>query len=122
MALLHAMSGDIDRGLANARRSLSGFESVGDQVGMGGTLTILGAVELLSGETRAAREMYGRAAERLLPWPRLTGWPRLIVAELSNELGDPHRATRESAKAAAVFDRTECVIAGRRLAALRETG
>ena len=122
MALLHAMSGDIDRGLANARRSLSGFESVGDQVGMGGTLTILGAVELLSGETRAAREMYGRAAERLLPWPRLTGWPRLMVAELSNELGDPHRATRESAKAAAVFDRTECVIAGRRLAALRETG
>ena len=96
IALLHAMAGDIDRGLAIARRCLSGFESAGDQVGMGATLTILGAVELVSGEIRAAREMYARAAERLAPWPRLAGWLRLMVAELSDELGDPHRAARES--------------------------
>jgi predicted ATPase len=119
VALLHAMSGDIDRGLANARRSLSGFESAGDQVGMGATLTVLGAIELLSGETRAARERYGRAAARLAPWRRVSGWAWLMVAELSNELADPHRAAREIDRAAAVFDRTTCIIAGRRLAALR---
>jgi hypothetical protein len=42
-----------------------------------------------------------------------------MVAELSNELADPHRAAREIDRAAAVFDRTTCIIAGRRLAALR---
>jgi hypothetical protein len=42
-----------------------------------------------------------------------------MVAELSNELSDPHRAAREVATAATIFDRTRCVIAGRRLAALR---
>ena len=119
IALLHAMAGDIDRGLAIARRTLSGFESAGDQVGMGATLTTLGAVELLSGEIRAAREMYARAAERLTPWHRLMGWLRLIVAELSIELGDSHRAARERDRAAAVFDRATSVIADARLAALR---
>ena len=119
IALLHAVAGDIDRGLAIARRCLSGFESAGDQVGMGATLTILGGVELVSGEVRAAREMYARAAERLAPWPRLAGWLRLIVAELSDELGDPHRAARESDRVATIFDRKGCVIADARLAALR---
>ena len=119
-ALLHAMAGDIDRGLGNARRSLSGFEAAGDQVGIGAALTVLGAIELLSGENRAAREMYRRAAERFAPWPRFAGWLRLVMAELSNELADHARAAREFAAAASVFDRTESVIAGRRLAALRE--
>jgi hypothetical protein len=119
IALLHAMAGDIDRGLAIARRTLSGFESAGDQVGMGATLTTLGAIELLSGEIRAAREMYARGADRLTPWHRLMGWLRLIVAELSNELDDPHRAARETDRAAAVFDRATSVIADARLAALR---
>src|SRR5664279_4560341 len=41
VALLHAVAGDIERGLAIARRCLSGFESAGDQVGMGATLTML---------------------------------------------------------------------------------
>ena len=50
---------------------------------MGATLTALGAIELLSGETRAAREMYRRAAERFAPWPRFAGWLRLVAAELS---------------------------------------
>jgi len=119
-ALLDAMAGDIDRGLSNARRSLSGFEAAGDQVGIGAALTVLGAIELLSGENRAAREMYRRAAERFAPWPRFSGWLRLVMAELSNELADHRRAAREIAAAASVFDRTECVIAGRRLAALRD--
>jgi predicted ATPase/DNA-binding SARP family transcriptional activator len=119
IALLHTMGGDIDRGLADARRCLSGFESAGDQVGMGATLTVLGAVELVSGETRAAREMYARAAARLAPWRRHAGWQRLMVAELSNELDDPRRAEREIARAATIFDRTRCIIAGHRLAALR---
>jgi tetratricopeptide (TPR) repeat protein len=119
IALLHAVAGDIDRGLAIARRTLAGFESAGDQVGMGASLTTLGAVELLAGEIRAAREMYARAAERLTPWHRLMGWLRLIVAELSNELSDPRRAARERDRAAAVFDRATSVIADARLAALR---
>ncbi len=119
IALLRAMGGDIDRGLTDARRCLSGFESAGDQVGMGATLTVLGAVELISGEVRAAREMYRQAAEKVAPWRRHTGWQRLMVAELSNELGDPQRAAREIDRAGAIFDRTRCVIAGQRLAALR---
>jgi hypothetical protein len=119
VALLHAMAGDIDGGLSSARRSLSGFESAGDKVGMGATSTVLGAIELLSGEVRAAREMYRQAAERMAPWPRAAGWLRLTVAELSDELSDPRRAAREVAAAAAIFDRTRCLIAGGRLAALR---
>ena len=120
VALLHAMAGDLDRGLNEARRSLSGFESVGDRVGIGATLTVLGAIELLSGESRAAREMYRRSAERFAPWPRFAGWLRLVMAELSDELADHRRAGRETAAAAAVFDRTTCLLAGHRLAALRD--
>ena len=97
IALLRAMAGDIDRGLTDARRCLSGFESAGDQVGMGATLTILGAVELVSGETRAAREMYAQGSGKARPWRRHAGWQRLMVAELSNELatriGRPGRLT-----------------------------
>lgn len=119
IALLRAMGGDIDRGLTDARHCLSGFESAGDQVGMGATLTILGAAELISGEVRAARQMYRQAAEKVAPWRRHSGWQRLMVAELSNELGDPHRAAREIDRAGAIFDRTRCLIAGQRLAALR---
>ena len=63
--------------------------------------------------------MYAGGAERLAPWPRLAGWLRLIVAELSMELGDPHRAGRETDRAATIFDRKGCVIADARLAALR---
>jgi hypothetical protein len=118
-ALLHAMAGDIDRGLSSARRSLSGFGSAGDRVGMGAASSVLAAIELLSGEIRAAREMYRQAAERLAPWPRASGWLRLMVAELSEELLESHRAAREVAAAATIFDRTSCVVAGRRLAALR---
>ena len=63
---------------------------------------------------------YARGAERLTPWPRLAGWLRLIVAELSNELGvirtgRPARVDR----VATIFDRKGCVIADARLAALR---
>jgi tetratricopeptide (TPR) repeat protein len=119
VALLNAMAGDIDRGLDDARRSLSGFEANGDQVGMGAALTVLAAIELLSGEKRAAREMYRRAAERFAPWPRFFGWLEIVTAELSDELADHRRADREIAAAADIFDRTECVIAGRRLTALR---
>ena len=119
IALLHAMAGDVDRGLASARRSLSVFESAGDQVGMGATLTVLGAIELLRGQTRAAREVYGQAAERLTPWHKLLGWLEVMVAELSVELAESRRAAREIDRAAAIFDRTACVVAGRRLAALR---
>ncbi|HEX6055735.1 MAG TPA: BTAD domain-containing putative transcriptional regulator [Intrasporangium sp.] len=119
-ALLSAMAGDIDRGLGSARRSLSDFEAAGDQVGIGAAFTILGAIELLSGETRAARAMYRRAAERFAPWPRFAGWLQLVMAELSTELADRRRASREIVAAASVFDRTACVIAGRRLAALRD--
>jgi hypothetical protein len=119
IALLRAIGGDIADGLATARRCLSGFESAGDQVGMGATLTILGAIELISGEIRAAREMYGRAGDRLSPWRRHVGWQRLMVAELSTELNDLPRARREIARAATIFDVTRCVIAGRRLAELR---
>ena len=119
LALLHAMAGDTERGLTGARRCLSKFEAAGDPVGMGASLTVLGAVELGSGEVRAAREMYRRAAERVGPWRRHTGWQRLMVAELSNELGDAHQAAREIDRAGAIFDRTRCVVAGRRLATLR---
>ncbi|MDN5766523.1 MAG: AAA family ATPase [Humibacillus sp.] len=120
LALLRAMAGDVEGGLGSVRGSLAGFEAAGDRVGIGATLTTLGAMELLAGETRAAREMYRRAAERFAPWPRFAGWLRLEMAELSAELGDGRRADRETALAAAVFDRTQCVIAGGRLAALRE--
>jgi predicted ATPase/DNA-binding SARP family transcriptional activator len=120
VALLHAMAGDTDRGLGNARRSLSGFEAAGDQVGMGAALTVLGAIELLSGENRAAREMYRRAAERFAPWPRFFGWLELVMAELSDEFADRRRAAREMATAARVLESRGCVIAARRLAALRD--
>ena len=70
---------------------------------MGAALTILGAIELNSGEIRAAREMYARAADKLAPWRRHAGWQWLMVAELSDELDDPHRADREMAKAASSF-------------------
>ena len=68
---------------------------------------------------RAAREMYARAADKLAPWRRLAAWQRLMVAELSDELGDRRQATRESDRAVAAFDRMGCVVADRRVAVLR---
>ena len=120
LALLQAKAGDVELGLGNARRSLSGFEAAGDPVGIGATWTALGAIELLTGEARAAREMYRRAAERFEPWPRFAGWLHLVMAELSVELADARRAEREIAAAAVVFDTTHCLIADRRLAVLRD--
>ncbi len=119
VAVLHAMSGDVDQGLHDARRSLSGFEANGDQVGMGAASLALAAAELLSGETRAAREMYSQAAQRLAPWRRAVGWLRLMVAELSDELGDPRRAVRELNMVAPDFEQAGCMIAARRLSALQ---
>ena len=121
IALLHAMAGDIDRGLADTRRALSGFESAGDQVGRGAACTVLAAIELLSGELRAAREMYRRAGDKSTPWRRLSGWMHLMIAELSHELADSRRVAYDVGAAAAIFDRTHCVVAGRRLADLRST-
>jgi tetratricopeptide (TPR) repeat protein len=119
IAVLYGMSGDVDRGLSSARHSLSGFESNGDQVGMGAALLALAAVELSSGEVRAAREMYAQAAQRLAPWRRVVGWLRLVVAELSGELGDTRRAVREIDSVVPAFGPVSCAIADRRLAALR---
>lgn len=118
-ALLHAMAGDVERGLAEARACLSGFESAGDKVGLGATLSILGAVELIDGQVRAAREMYAEAAERLAPWRRAKGWLSLLVAELSEELDEPRRALREAGRAAESFGGQGCLKAGQRLSALR---
>lgn len=119
LALLDAMEGDVERGIADARRCLSRFESVGDQPGMGGTLTVLAAIELIAGRLSAARELYRWAAELFVPWRRHAGWARLMVAELSTDLGDPHRAARETALALAAFHSTRCLVADDRLAALR---
>ncbi|WP_037366200.1 ATP-binding protein [Nakamurella lactea] len=119
LALLHALGGDRTRGLADARKSLSGFDSVGDPVGVGASLTALAAIALLSDETRAARELYSQAAETVAPWRRFAGWLRLMVAELSAELDDPRRTAREIDSTAAIFDPMRCVIAGRRLDLLR---
>jgi predicted ATPase/DNA-binding SARP family transcriptional activator len=119
VALLDSMSGDSDRGLASARHTLAVFESAGDHVGVGAALTALAAIELLTGETRAAREMYSQAAGRCAPWRRISGWLRLMVAELSIELDDPRRAAREVATADLIFDRTSGAIVSERLAAVR---
>jgi hypothetical protein len=81
---------------------------------------VLGAIELIADEVRAAREMYARAANLLTQWRRAAGWERLMVAELSDELGDSHRARREMVKVADFFDGKRCIIASRRLDALRQ--
>jgi len=119
MALLEAMRGDVTAGLDAARRGLAAFEAIGDTAGTGGALTILAAIELLSGQVRAAREMYARAAEQLAVWGRMPAWQHLMVAELSVELADHGRAERETRTAAIALDKLGCVVAGQRLQALR---
>jgi len=119
VALLLARRGDVTAGLDAARRGLAAFEAVGDTAGIGGALTILAAIELLSGQVRAAREMYARAAEQLAVWGRMPAWQHLMVAELSVELAEHGRADRETRTAAITFDKLGCVIARQRLAALR---
>ncbi|HYN71923.1 MAG TPA: tetratricopeptide repeat protein, partial [Nakamurella sp.] len=119
MALLLAKRGDVTAGLDAARRVLAAFEAIGDTAGTGGALTILAAIELLSGQVRAAREMYARAAEQLAVWGRMPAWQHLMVAELSVELADHGRAQREIQTAATTLDKLGCIVAGQRLAALR---
>ena len=119
VALLDSMSGDIGRGLASARRSLTGFESAGDPVGMGAALASLAAIELLTGETRLAREIYAQAATRLAPWRRIAGWLRLMVAELSLELDDRSRAARELDSVNKIFAGTSGTVVRERMAAVR---
>ena len=121
VALLHAMAGDIDRGLGNARRCTVRVRVRRRPGGDGRDLDRTRCHRThVRREPRGARDVSTRAAERFAPWRRLSGWLRLMVAELSNELADHRRAAREIAAAASVFDRTECLIAARRLAALRD--
>ena len=120
IALLHAMGGDIDAAWRTCGAACPGFESAGDQVGMGATLTVpQGRSKISLGETRAAREMYARAAKAHPVAAAYAGWQRFDGGRgLSNRLDDPRRAEREIAKAAAILTE-QCIVAGRQLAALR---
>jgi hypothetical protein len=118
MSLLRAARGELEAALTDARACLMMFESVGDQVGIGAAFSALGAIELTTGEIRAARQMYDLAAERLAPWARIAPWQRLMVAELSLELGDRPRAEEQGLRAAAVFERMRSVLGQRRITTL----
>ncbi len=118
LGLLAAATGD----LAAARRivgeALAGSEAIDDAPWTAGSLLARGVVELYAGDRRAALTCFERALDALTPqgYDRLEAWPRLVAAELADELGESARASRHRERAAALVARVGCRLATQRLA------
>jgi tetratricopeptide (TPR) repeat protein len=109
-ALLDAVSGKAVDGRRTALQCLTAFEAIDEQPGIAASLSALAAIELISGELRAARALYSRAAHALAPWPRLEAWFRLAGCEITIELGEFDRVDADLARAAVVFSRLGSVV------------
>ena len=120
-ALLAALRGDVDGGRAGAERALLAFEAVGDRPSIANARASLGNIELVAGRTVQARAHYVRAVEEFAvqSWPRIEGWHRLILAELSEELGDAPGAEEEITRAEGLFEGQQSALADLRVRSLR---
>ncbi len=121
-ALSLTLRGEVVAGRGEAQACLAAFEAVEDLPSVANTLGLLGALALASGDAASAREWYSRAVTGLVrqSWPRVEAWYRIVLAELSLEVGDPRAARPEADAAAKLLQLQHSQLAQGRLAALRQ--
>ena len=91
--LAEAAAGDSDRGRESVRAALARVEAIDDRPGEAGILLDLAVVELVAGETRAARALAEGAADLFRPqgYRRIEALIRTFAAQLAAEQGAPRR-------------------------------
>jgi predicted ATPase/DNA-binding SARP family transcriptional activator len=108
--LAEAAAGEADRGRASVRAALAQVEAVEDRPGASGTLLDLAVVELIAGETHAARSLAGDAVELFSRqgYRRLDAVALTFAAELAAREGDARTARRHAEQARLLFAGLHC--------------
>jgi predicted ATPase/DNA-binding SARP family transcriptional activator len=103
--LAEAAVGDHDRGRKSVRAALAQLEAINDSAGAAGVIANLAAVELMAGETHAARVLADNAVELSRPqgFRRLDALIRTLAAQLAGREGDHEAARRHANEARELF-------------------
>ncbi len=103
--LAEAAAGDVDRGRESVRAALARVEAIEDRPGEAGVLLDLAVVELVAGETRAARALAESAIDVFHPqgYRRMDALVLTFAGQLAAEQGDPAAARRHAAEAERLF-------------------
>ena len=116
--LAEAAAGDSDRGRESVRAALARVEAIEDRPGEAGILLDLAVVELVAGETRAARALAEGAIDLFRPqgYRRMDALALTFAGQLAAEQGDHGVARRhaEEAESAVRRDGTPARSATRR--------
>lgn len=118
--LAEAAAGDHDRGRTSVRAALVQLEAISDGAGAASVTTNLAAVELMAGETHAARVLAANAAElsRPMGFRRLDALNRTLAAQLAGQEGDQETARRYADEAGELFAYFGCAPGVERAAAV----
>jgi predicted ATPase/DNA-binding SARP family transcriptional activator len=121
--LAEAAVGDQDRGRRSVRAALQQLEAINDGAGTPGVMTNLAAVELMAGETHAARVIADNAVELARPqgFGRLDALTRTFAAQLAAREGDHVAARRHAGEARRLFAEFRCRPGEERAAAVIAT-
>jgi len=108
--LAEAAAGDPGRGRESVRAALGQLEAIEDRPGEAGILLDLAVVELVAGETHAARVLAEGAAELFRPqgYSRLDALVLTFGAELAGREGDDRAARRHAEEARRLFAGMGC--------------
>jgi predicted ATPase/DNA-binding SARP family transcriptional activator len=109
--LAEAAAGDPDRGRESVRAALSWLEAIEDGPAGAGVLLDLAVVELVAGETAAARALTDTAVELFRPqgYTRLDALALTLGAELADREGDGRAARRDAEEAHGLFGAIGCL-------------
>jgi hypothetical protein len=121
--LAEAAVGDHDRGRKSVRAALLQLEAINDSAGTPGVMVNLAAVELMAGETHAARVIADNAVELARPqgFGRLDALTRTFAAQLADREGDHVAARRHAGEAGRLFADFGCRPGEERVATLLAT-
>jgi len=103
--LAEAAAGDSDRGRESVRAALARVEAIEDRPGEAGILLDLAIVELVAGETRAARALAEGAIDLFRPqgYRRMDALALTFAGQLAAEQGDHAVARRHAEEAESLF-------------------
>jgi predicted ATPase/DNA-binding SARP family transcriptional activator len=103
--LAEAAAGDSDRGRESVRTALARVEAIEDRPGEAGILLDLAVVELVAGETRAARALAEGAVDLFRPqgYRRMDALALTFAGQLAAEQGDDGVARRHAEEAEWLF-------------------
>jgi hypothetical protein len=109
--LAEAAAGDPDRGRDSVRAALSWLEAIEDGPAGAGVLLDLAVVELVAGETGAARALTETAVELFRPqgYTRLDALALTFGAQLADREGDGRAARQHAQEARGLFGAIGCL-------------